>query len=174
MKTWQLGVLALFVGACQMPDSESTGNASAPMAGGDRETISFDTSDPSVFTWARIYCTADNESHVTTESADLGETNFAPPAPPLYVGGGGAVTATFFGGFDPDWGAGDLEQKIYHAAPAVQWWTILKGSIYVETTDGDSRVLRAGDVMHLEDTAPCKGHISHNMSDEAAFMQFVR
>jgi hypothetical protein len=174
MKAWKLGILALFVGACQMPDSASTGDDSARMAGGDRETTSSTTSDPSVFTWVRTYCTADNESHIAIESVDLDETNFAPPAPPLYVGGGGAVTATFFGGFEPDWGARDLEQKIYHAAPAVQWWIILSGSIYVETTDGDSHVLRAGDVMHLEDTAPCKGHISHNMSDEAAFMQFVR
>lgn len=174
MKTWILAAFALLAGACDTPDSGNTGGDPAFAAVTDGETISSDTSDPSVFTWARIYCTADNESHIATASVDLSETNFAPPAPPLYVGGGGAVTATFFGGFEPDWGAGDLEKKIYHAAPAVQWWTILTGAIYVETTDGGSRILRQGDVTHLEDTAPCRGHISHNMSDEAAFMQFVR
>ncbi len=174
MKMWGLVILALFAGACEVPDSESTDNGPAPIGGPDRETIASETIDPSVFTWARIYCTADNESHITTESIDLAETNFAPPAPPLYIGGGGAVMATFFGGFEPDWGAGDLEQMIYHPAPAVQWLTVLTGSIYVETTDGDSSVFSAGDVMHLEDTTPCKGHMTHVTSDEAVFVQFVR
>lgn len=158
MSTWKPGILALFLCSCGMPDADMTGN---------------DT-DPSVFTWARIYCTADNESHLTTESVVLDETNFAPPAPPLYIGGGGAVGMTFFGGFEPDWGAADLEQKVYHPAPAVQWLTVLTGTIYVETTDGDSREFRAGDVMHLEDAAPCRGHISHITSDEPVFVQFVR
>lgn len=174
MKAWKFVVLALLVGACEAPESESTDSGSAPVAAGSRETLSAGTTDPSVFTWARVYCTADNETHLAIETVDLDETNFAPPAPALYVGGGGAVTATFFGGFEPGWGAGDRAQKVYHAAPAVQWWTILAGTVYVETTDGDSRVFGAGDAIHLEDTAPCKGHISHNMSDEAAFMQFVR
>lgn len=155
MKAWKVAILALCLGACNEAGAQST-------------------SDPSVFTWARVYCTADNESHIAIESVDLDKTNFAPPAPPLYVGGGGAVTTTFFGGFAPGWGAGDRKQKIYHAAPAVQWWTILSGTIYVEASDGDSHTFRAGEVIHLEDTAPCKGHISHNMSDKAAFMQFVR
>ena len=121
MKMWKLGVLAFFVGACQMPDSGSTGNDSASVAGGDRGTTVFSTGDPSVFRWTRVYCTADSESHIATESVELGETNFAPPAPPLHVGGGGAATATFFGGFEPGWGARDAEQQVYHAAPAVQW-----------------------------------------------------
>ena len=174
MKMWKLGVLALCVGACDVPESGVTRDDPAPIAGGARLTVSSGTIDPSVFTWARVYCTADNESHITTESVDLDEANFAPPAAPLFVGGGGGATTTFFGGFAPGWGSRDVEQKIYHPAPAVQWWTILTGTISVEATDGDSRVFRAGDVIHLEDTAPCRGHISHNMSDQAAFMQFVR
>lgn len=174
MKNWMPGVLALLLGACEMPDSEGTASNSGPVGGQAGTTMPASATDPSVFTWARIYCTADNESHMTTESVELGEMNFAPPAPPLYIGGGGSVSSTFFGGFEPDWGAGDVEQKTYHPAPAVQWLTILTGSFYVETTDGDSREFRAGDVMHLEDTAPCKGHVSHNTSDEAVFAQFVR
>jgi len=174
VKTWTLGILALFLGACAMTERAGTGTATASAAGGAGAPVPARSIDPSLYTWASIYCTADNESHIRTESINLGETNFAPPAPPLYIGGGGAATATFFGGFVPDWGAEDLEQKVYHAAPAVQWLTVLTGSIYLETSDGDSRAFRAGDVMHLADTAPCRGHITHNTSAEPVFVQFVR
>ncbi|HZL96765.1 MAG TPA: hypothetical protein VFB99_24130 [Vicinamibacterales bacterium] len=175
MNSWKLGILVLFVGACGRPDSENAGSDTTPITGAGRgETTSSNTEDPSAFTWARVYCTADNESHIATESVALTETDFAPPAAPLYVGGGGGVTTTFFGGFGPHWGDEDLEEGVSHPTPAVQWLTILTGSIFLKTTDGDSRVFRAGDVMHLEDTAPCKGHISQNTTGEAVFVQFAR
>lgn len=175
MSSWKIAILVLLVAACERPDSADAGSDANPIAGAGRaETTPSNTEDPSLFTWARVYCTADNESHIAAESATLSETNFAPPAAPLYVGGGGEVTTTFFGGFGPHWGDEDLEKGVSHPAPAVQWLTILTGTILVKTTDGDSRVFRAGDVMHLEDTAPCKGHISQNTTGEAVFVQFAR
>ncbi len=164
MKSLVLGMVALFVSAYGLPnwiDAHSTETRST-------------TKDASVFTWAQVYCTADQDSHIATRSVALQKTAFAPPASPLYIGGGGAVTMTFFGGFEPDWGARDVEQNVNHPAPAVQWLTILTGKIFLKTSDGNSRVFRAGDVMHLEDTAPCRGHISHNMTSEAVFVQFAR
>lgn len=175
MSSWKIGILVLFVAACERPDSQNPGTDTAPLTGAGRaETTRSNPEDPSMVTWARVYCTADNESHIATESVALSEMNFAPPAAPLYIGGGGAVTTTFFGGFGPHWGDEDLQAGVTHPAPAVQWLTILTGSILLKTTDGDSRVFRAGDVMHLEDIAPCKGHISQNTTGEAALVQFVR
>jgi hypothetical protein len=85
-----------------------------------------------------------------------------------------SVTRTFFGGMEPHWGDGDLKQNLNHPTPAVQWVTILTGKILMKTTDGNSKIFRAGDVMHLEDPAPCKGHITNNLTGEPAYAQFVR
>jgi hypothetical protein len=174
MKSLTLWILVSIVAACGRPDSGGLGSDTVPTTGSGPETISSKTTDASVFKWVRLYCTPDNESHLATESVTLSEIAFAPPASPLYIGGGGKAATTFFGGFAPNWGREDVEQNVTHPAPAVQWLTVLTGSLLVKTTDGDSRIFRAGDVMHLEDTAPCKGHISHNLTGEAVFVQFAR
>ena len=61
---------------------------------------SVQSADPSVVTWTRLYCTPDNESHFETRSAPLEQINFAPPASPIFIGGGGPATKVVFGGFD--------------------------------------------------------------------------
>jgi hypothetical protein len=132
------------------------------------------TTDASVVTWTRLYCTPDNESHFETMSAPLEKTNFAPPASPIYIGGGGPAKKVVFGGFESNWGAGDVASGKTHPTPVVQWITVLAGSMVITTTDGDSRRIRAGDIIHLEDVAPCRGHITHNESPGATFLQFVQ
>ncbi|HEU5482806.1 MAG TPA: hypothetical protein VFU80_06935 [Sphingomicrobium sp.] len=130
--------------------------------------------DASVVKWTRLYCTPDNESHFETMSAALGKTNFAPPASPIFIGGGGPASKIVFGGFEPNWGAADVRSGKTHPTPVVQWITVLAGSMVIKTTDGDSRVVRPGDIIHLEDVAPCRGHITHNLSPGATFLQFVQ
>jgi hypothetical protein len=130
--------------------------------------------DPSVLKWTRLYCTPDHESHFETMSAVLGKTNFAPPASPIFIGGGGPAGKVVFGGFETNWGAADVRSGKTHPTPVVQWLTVIAGSMVLKTTDGDSRVVRAGDVMHLEDVAPCRGHISQNLSSGPTFLQFVQ
>jgi hypothetical protein len=40
-------------------------------------------------------------------------------------------------------------------------------------TDGETRQLRPGNVFRLEDTSPCKGHITV-VGDQPGFLMFVR
>jgi hypothetical protein len=128
---------------------------------------------PSRLAYARLYCTPDNESHFAELTADLAEQNFAPPAAPIYIGGSQPASSVFFAGFEAHWGAADLVNHLYHPTPAVQLLTVAAGVFSITTSDGESRQLRAGDVVHLEDVAPCKGHITV-VGDTTGFLVFAR
>ena len=128
---------------------------------------------PSRLAYARLYCTPDHESHFAELTADLAEQNFAPPAAPIYIGGSQPASSVFFAGFEAHWGAADLVNHLYHPTPAVQLLTVAAGVFSITTSDGESRQLRAGDVVHLEDVAPCKGHITV-VGDTTGFLVFAR
>jgi hypothetical protein len=106
-------------------------------------------------------------------TVELAKMNFAPPAPPVYIGGKLPASSPFFAGADPHWGVHDLEHRLYHPAPAAQFAIILKGVWSITTTDGETRRFRPGDVVRLEDTSPCKGHISVNVTDTPGFLLFA-
>jgi uncharacterized cupin superfamily protein len=50
---------------------------------------------------------------------------------------------------------------------------VVRGIFSITTTDGELRQLHAGDVVHLEDVAPCKGHITV-VGDTTGFLVFAR
>jgi hypothetical protein len=120
-----------------------------------------------------LYCTPDHESHFAELTADLAKQNFAPPAAPIYIGPSQPASSVFFAGFEAHWGAADLVNHLYHPTPAVQLLTVVRGIFSITTTDGESRQLHAGDVVHLEDVAPCKGHITV-VGDTTGFLVFAR
>jgi hypothetical protein len=132
-----------------------------------------DSRDPSHFTYARLYCAPDGNTHFEDVRVDLRKTNFAPPAPPINIGSDFAASRAFFGGFDAGWGAQDLEKKLNHPTPAMQFGIVLQGSFSITTTDGETRRLPPGSVFRLEDTSPCKGHITV-VGDQPGFLMFVR
>ncbi|MGH7044764.1 MAG: hypothetical protein ACREE2_00055 [Stellaceae bacterium] len=129
--------------------------------------------DPSDTNYLRLYCTPDKNSHFQSVTGKLRKTDFAPPAAPLYIGNNVRASTAFFGGFDAGWGAHDLEGRLYHPTPAVQLLIILEGDFSITATDGETRRFRPGDVLRLEDTAPCKGHITV-VGDKPGFTMFVR
>jgi hypothetical protein len=129
--------------------------------------------DPSRFTYTRLYCTADGGTHFQDVTIELRKVSFAPPAPPIYVGGDLPASSAFFGGFEAGWGAHDLENRLNHPTPAVQFGMVLQGAFSITTTDGETRRFRPGDVFRLEDTSPCKGHITV-VGDEPGFLMFAR
>jgi hypothetical protein len=61
------------------------------------------------FSYVRLYCTPDNESHFTDVRAELTKENFAPPAAPIAIGGNRPSSRSFIAGFEAQWGAGDLQ-----------------------------------------------------------------
>jgi hypothetical protein len=132
-----------------------------------------DAADPSRFSYARLYCSADGNSHFQDVTVELRSTEFAPPAPPINIGSDIAASKTFFGGFGAGWGAQDLEKHLNHPTPAIQFGIVLRGTFSITTTDGETRRLAPGSVFRLEDTAPCKGHITV-VGDQTGFLMFVR
>ena len=132
-----------------------------------------DSRDPSHFTYARLYCAPDGNTHFQDVTAELRKTNFAPPAPPIHIGSDFAASRAFFGGFDTGWGAQDLENRLNHpyARNAIRHRSARYLSI--TTTDGETRRLPPGSVFRLEDTSPCKGHITV-VGDQPGFLMFVR
>ena len=129
--------------------------------------------DASKFSYVRLYCSPDHETHFADLTAKLAEQNFAPPSAPIYIGGKQPASSVFFAGFGPHWGAADLVNHLYHPTPAIQFLTVAKGQFSITATDGETRRLHAGDVLHLEDVAPCKGHITV-VGDTVGFLVFTR
>jgi hypothetical protein len=132
-----------------------------------------DSSDPARFTYARLYCGPEGDTHFQNVTVDLRKTNFAPPAPRIYIGSDFPASRTFFGGFDASWGTHDLENRLNHPTPALQFGIVLQGVFSITTTDGETRRLPPGSVFRLEDTSPCKGHITV-VDDQIGFLMFVR
>ena len=121
--------------------------------------------DASRFTYARLHCTPDNQSHFTDVTIELTKENFAPPAAPIAIGGNKPTSRAFIAAFWPHWGAADLQTHLNHPDPAVQ--------LSITVTDGETRQLHAGDMVLLEDITPCRGHITV-VGDKPGFLLFAR
>ncbi len=129
--------------------------------------------DVSKFSYVRLYCSPDHETHFAEVTAELADENFAPPAAPIHIGGAHPSSSVFFAGFGPHWGTSDLVNHLYHPTPAIQFLTVAQGIFSITATDGETKQLHAGDVVHLEDVAPCKGHITV-VGDTVGFLVFAR
>ena len=141
---------------------------------GFSDLISGATQDnASRFSYVRLYCTPDNESHFMDVRAELTKENFAPPAPPIAIGGNKPTSRAFIAGFGANWGASDLQTHLNHPTPAVQLFAVLRGVFSITVTDGETRQLHAGDMVLLEDITPCKGHITV-VGDKPGFLLFAR
>jgi len=129
--------------------------------------------DASRFTYVRLHCTPDNQSHFTDVTIELATENFAPPAAPIAIGGNKPTSRAFIAGFGAHWGATDLQTHLNHPTPAVQLFTVLRGVFSITVTDGETRQLHAGDTVLLEDITPCRGHITV-VGDNPGFLLFAR
>ena len=129
--------------------------------------------DASRFTYVRLHCTPDNQSHFTDVTIELAKENFAPPAAPIAIGGNKPTSRAFIAGFGAHWGAADLQTHLNHPTPAVQLFTVLRGLFSITVTDGETRQLHAGDMVLLEDITPCRGHITV-VGDEPGYLLFAR
>jgi hypothetical protein len=129
--------------------------------------------DASRFTYVRLHCTPDQQTHFTDVTIDLIQENFAPPAAPIAIGGNKPTSRAFIAGFGAHWGAADLQNHLNHPTPAVQLFTVLRGVFSITVTDSETRQLHAGDLVLLEDITPCTGHITV-VGDTPGFLLFAR
>jgi hypothetical protein len=85
--------------------------------------------DASRFTYVRLHCTPDDQSHFTDVTIELAKENFAPPAAPIAIGGNKPTSRAFIAGFGAHWGAADLQTHLNHPTPAVQLFTVLRSHV---------------------------------------------
>ena len=107
-------------------------------------------------TYSIIYADSAGESHFKTGEAELSETDYAPPAPPLNVSTIHPANSYAFVSCPVDW-YGD-----WHPTPKRQFFLYLAGEMEIEVSDGEVRRLRAGDILLVEDTSG-KGHRSRSV-----------
>jgi len=86
--------------------------------------------------YVKIYADDHGETHFKDEELPMAFLDYAPPAPPLWVGPQGKATGVTVCGFPPAW-YGDL-----HPAPKVEWIMLMTATIDVEVSDGEKRTAR--------------------------------
>ena len=105
------------------------------------------------------YADASGESHVEETDADLVLTDFAPPAPRLFVSAARPAAGYVYLSAPAGWDGG------WHPSPRRQLFVLLHGSLEGEVSDGRSVRLDAGDVILLEDTSG-RGHTTRVVGDD--------
>ncbi len=109
--------------------------------------------------YARVYADSEGESHLEELELDLVESNYAPPAPPLWPSAFFPAVGYHLLKAPASW-SGD-----WHPVPRRQIFFYLKGQSIVEVGDGDCRELGPGDILLAEDTRG-RGHRSWAVGDE--------
>lgn len=109
--------------------------------------------------FARLYMTADGNSHLVDETIELTPLNGAGPEAHLTASRLGDVKGAMILSLK----AGATEP--YHIAPRRQIMFCLRGIVEVTAGDGDKRRVLPGQFVLLEDTSG-KGHITHAVGNE--------
>lgn len=108
--------------------------------------------------FVRLYTDASGESHFEDVDAELGLTEFAPSAPPLYLSS--LTSAAQFGFF----GAPGGWRSDWHPSSGRNLFTVISGEWEITASDGETRRFGSGSVLLVEDTTG-KGHASRVSSD---------
>lgn len=103
--------------------------------------------------YAIVFTDEKGYSHFRDGNLEFGSVNFAPPAPPVDLSNYFPTSQLVFFKIPSGW-FGD-----WHPAPKRQFFCCLSGEFEIETSDGETRTFRQGDVFLLEDTKG-KGHKS--------------
>ena len=115
----------------------------------------------------RLHSDEDGESHFEDSEIELDLTDYAPPAPPLYLSPATAANAFAFmeapAGWTSDW----------HPSSARNLFFVLSGEWQVTASDGESRRFGVGSVLLVEDTTG-KGHSSCVVSETDSLAAMVQ
>ena len=108
--------------------------------------------------YARLYADDAGETHFEDVEVSEAETDFAPPAPPLFASEAIPAARALFTRFPAGWSGA------WHPAPTRQYGIILDGTLEITASDGETRVFEAGSVRFLEDTSG-RGHRTRVIGD---------
>ena len=103
--------------------------------------------------YTRVYTDENGESHFGDVDVEFKSIDFAPPAPSLDISEAFSATQCSFLKAPANW-FGD-----WHPAPFRQLHFYLAGEVEAETSDGEIRRFKKGDIVLVEDTSG-KGHRS--------------
>jgi hypothetical protein len=117
--------------------------------------------------YARIFSDAAGESHFGTVAVDMALTDFAPPAPPVYLGDFLPASRLAFVRLPAGW-YGEP-----HPTPHRQLLLILSGLWEMIVSDGEVRHFPVGSAILLEDTSG-RGHTTRILGDEETHLAIVQ
>lgn len=115
---------------------------------------------PGAIKCIRLFADETGNSHFEDIEIDMTSVQYAPPAPALDISESTVATRFFWLRFPEDW------HDAAHPSPRRQLFVVLEGEVEGWTSSGDSRVLRAGDRLLMEDTTG-KGHGARPLNGEA-------
>jgi len=101
----------------------------------------------------RIWADEEGESHLENVDLEFAAENVFPSAPPLLLTSPQAASGYVFARATPGWNAD------WHPSPTRQLAVYLRGEGTIQAGDGESRPLRPGTVLLVEDTAG-QGHVT--------------
>lgn len=108
--------------------------------------------------YTRIYSDSEGESHFEDVEIEMTEVNLVPPAPPLFMAGLEPASQVSFLSCPPGWNGPP------HRAPKPSVYLALEGEWEFETSDGEKRRFKAGQILRTEDVTG-KGHASRVVSE---------
>ena len=108
--------------------------------------------------YLRIFADEEGCSHFETRAVELGEKNYAPPAPPLNTSILEPTDNSVFLELPVGW-YGD-----WHPTPVRQWLIFMTGECEFEAGDGETVIRKTGDVVMLDDLTG-KGHQTKVIGD---------
>jgi quercetin dioxygenase-like cupin family protein len=117
--------------------------------------------------YTRLYNDDTGESYFETLEFEFQAVDFAPPAPPLDISSFGQAEQSFIIRAKPGW-EGD-----WHPAPYRQLHFYLAGEVEAETSTGEIRRIKAGEVILVEDTFG-KGHRSRVIGSAEVIIAAVK
>lgn len=114
---------------------------------------------PDHLSLVRVYSDSIGETHFEDIEIKLDESDFAPPAPPIFISNLQLSTKYGFLSVMPGWSSD------WHPTPKRQYIIYLSGMIEAEVSDGEIRQFRPGSITLVEDTVG-KGHKSRAIGND--------
>lgn len=121
---------------------------------------------PSPVQCVRLFADENGDSHFVDIEFSMAEIQYAPPAPALEISEPTDATKFFWFRFPKDW------HDAAHPSPRRQLFVVLEGEVEGWTSNGDTRIFKAGDRLLMEDTSG-KGHGARPVNGEAVAVVIV-